>query len=64
MPRTEIIKGLEARLAEVRRRVIVDFWDGTSGDSGHWGTCRLCEWLWSFGEPEMHDAGCPMAEEE
>ena len=50
------------RLAEVRRRVIVDFWSGTDAASGHWQTCRLCSFSWHFGETELHEMGCPMKE--
>lgn len=48
------------RLAEVRRRVIVDFYDGTGQSAGHWITFCLCGWAWRYGEKELHDLGCPM----
>ena len=48
------------RLAEVRRRVIVDYYTGTSPDSPHWQVCRLCSWVWRWEGKETHDIGCPM----
>ena len=53
-------KTLEERFAEIRQRVIVDGWDGTGHDAGHWWSCRLCSWIWKDGKPEAHEPGCPM----
>ena len=53
---------LKERLAEVRRRVITDFSDGTGPSSNHWWVCRLCEWVWRDGEAELHEESCPMKE--
>ena len=51
------------RLAEVRRRVIRDFWNGTGSDALHWRACGLCDWIWPEGEAETHEPGCPMEKE-
>ena len=50
------------RLAEVRRRAIVDFYTGTDSISPHWAVCRVCSWVWKFEEAELHEKGCPIAE--
>ena len=59
----ERVRALEARRAEVRQRTIKDHYTGTSPDSGHWWTCRLCDWIWKHGGPESHEPDCPAAEE-
>ena len=51
---------LGERLAEVRRRMITDFWDGTSPMAGHWWSCRVCTRTWRDGQPESHEPGCPL----
>lgn len=51
---------LTKRLAEVRKRVIVDFYSGTAPSSTHWVACRLCDWIWRWGEAELHAEDCPV----
>lgn len=53
----------EERMAEVRRRVIVDFFVGAAPESPHWWNCRACGYSWRYGEKERHESGCPMQEE-
>ena len=48
------------RLAEVRRRMITDYYTGTSPDSPHWWACRVCSWVWRNGEAELHEPSCPL----
>ena len=50
----------EDRLAEVRRRMITDFYTGTSDDSPHWWTCRVCDYSWRHGEEDSHEETCPL----
>ena len=54
---------LKKRMAEVERRVIIEYWNGTNSDAGHFKSCRLCGWTWRYGEPEQHEATCPMRED-
>ena len=48
-------------LLAVRRRVVVDHYTGSSPDSPHFWSCRLCTWIWKHGEPELHEPTCPLA---
>ena len=54
---------LKERMAEVRRRVIVDYNTSTASDSPQFSACLICNWCWNRGEPEMHEPGCPIQEE-
>lgn len=57
------VQNLGARLAEVRRRAISDFYTGTSLDACHQAFCMICEWGWPYDEKEGHEPTCPLREE-
>ena len=48
------------RLAEVRRRVIMDYYTGPVSNSIHLVRCFLCGRTWRYEETESHKPGCPM----
>lgn len=51
----------QAKLAEVRRRMITDHHTDTSGsDASRWWSCRVCAWSWRHGQPELHEPSCPL----
>lgn len=54
---------LKERMAEVRKRVIVNYCTGTAPDSPKFQACLLCHWSWHYGEEELHEPSCPMQEE-
>lgn len=51
---------VEQRLAEVRKRMITDYYTGTSPNSPHYWVCRVCDGIWTDGEVELHRRDCPI----
>lgn len=58
-----IVNDLATRFADVRRRVIEDFYTGTSFDACHQAFCIMCERSWPYDEPEQHEMTCPLRKE-
>ena len=57
---------LGAKLAEVRKRAIHDFYTGTGKEATHWWVCSLCKpnaGTWRYDEPENHEPTCPLRKE-
>ena len=54
----------EERLAEVRRRMITDFYKSAAPGSAQWWSCQVCGWVWRENEAELHEPSCPLKGEE
>ena len=50
----------EARIAELRKRLIVEFYTGTEAKATRFLSCRVCGWSWRKGQPEAHEPSCPL----
>ena len=60
---TAKLTAAEAQVKEIRRRMVRDFYAGTSPDSTHWWACGVCSWTWRDGEAELHERTCPLAQQ-
>lgn len=56
------LETLRAKLAEVKKRLVYDFYAGSSPNSQHWWCCGACGSTWRDGHTEHHAPSCPLEE--